>query len=359
MSLKEETTTAGRDVILFRCPEECYVYRVPPAGTLGHRAELWNVESWLAEVSTSVIRRCAPVEVPRTVPDDVGATETGEDTGETRQGVASELGPSGDINDQEGNGKNSVDDAECIDDGRDMNAKIPVIDPHDSGTQGTGALQGHREKMNDDSHIEQSQADEGVIRLCDASTGEVFAEAPLILPLRTCVEPVIDSSRYFVLRVVDPSSGNHAFIGLGFRERSKASDFMAALDEYSKYVARQKKAADMKREKHGKGDSVQEEAPSSNDDEHGPKHSLSLDPDEHMRLSLGALSHHRDGGFVSRNKGKLSKTFSLMFGKDGESVAALAPSREKTSNSGSPMEVTPKGSDANQFDEWSDFKSAS
>lgn len=36
---------------------------------------------------------------------------------------------------------------------------------------------------------------------------------PTDKPLLTAVEPVIDSSRYFVLRIVDRDSGRHAFIG--------------------------------------------------------------------------------------------------------------------------------------------------
>lgn len=81
--------------------------------------------------------------------------------------------------------------------------------------------------------------------LYDKESGEVFAECPMPdnpANFLTAVEPVVDSSRYFVLKIVDPSSKRHAFIGLGFRERTEASDFNAALDEHRQYLRRKKEA---------------------------------------------------------------------------------------------------------------------
>ena len=73
------------------------------------------------------------------------------------------------------------------------------------------------------------------IQLEDASTGELFASCPYSSP--NAVEQVSDSSRYFVLRIVDKSSGQHAFIGIGFPERSWAFDFQVALQDFTKRLS--------------------------------------------------------------------------------------------------------------------------
>lgn len=70
------------------------------------------------------------------------------------------------------------------------------------------------------------------IRLEDGRTGELFAVCPYE-ENKGCVESVTDSSRYFVLRIEDQE--RHAFIGLGFLDRSQAFDFNVALQDHFKY----------------------------------------------------------------------------------------------------------------------------
>jgi hypothetical protein len=88
------------------------------------------------------------------------------------------------------------------------------------------------------------KGDRGHIKLDDAETGELFAECPLPrdVPVSTVVEPVVDSSRYFVLRVEDEATRRHAFLGLGFRQRDDASDFKLAVQEHQNRSDREKDA---------------------------------------------------------------------------------------------------------------------
>ncbi|GAV67768.1 DUF1681 domain-containing protein [Cephalotus follicularis] len=77
------------------------------------------------------------------------------------------------------------------------------------------------------------------IRLEDPNSGELFADCFMNPGQREAVvESVLDSSRYFVLRIED-GSGKNAFIGLGFAERNEAFDFNVALLNQEKHVRRE------------------------------------------------------------------------------------------------------------------------
>ncbi|KAF9227722.1 adaptin ear-binding coat-associated protein 1 NECAP-1 [Gyrodon lividus] len=65
----------------------------------------------------------------------------------------------------------------------------------------------------------------------DAQTGELFARAEYD-PVKPSVDAVLDSSRYFVVRVED--AGKKAYIGMGFAERTDSFDFNVALQDYTK-----------------------------------------------------------------------------------------------------------------------------
>lgn len=92
-----------------------------------------------------------------------------------------------------------------------------------------------------------SKREECIIRLEDKTTGELYARAYLRNGEPHPVEPVIDSSRYFVLQVEENIGGRlrHAFIGIGFRERPEAYDFQAALYDHMKYLNKKKTAEEM------------------------------------------------------------------------------------------------------------------
>ncbi|KAG7448220.1 adaptin ear-binding coat-associated protein 1 NECAP-1 [Guyanagaster necrorhizus] len=80
----------------------------------------------------------------------------------------------------------------------------------------------------------------GRLRIVEKSSGAslLFEDAQTVFaktaydPDRPSVEAVLDSSRYFVVRIED--AGKKAYIGLGFAERTDSFDFNVALQDYSK-----------------------------------------------------------------------------------------------------------------------------
>ncbi|RKO98047.1 hypothetical protein CXG81DRAFT_12177 [Caulochytrium protostelioides] len=73
---------------------------------------------------------------------------------------------------------------------------------------------------------------QATIALEDAATGELFASCPYDGP--RAVEPVTDSSRYFVIRVVNTATSQRAFLGLGFDDRSDAFDLNVVLQDFAR-----------------------------------------------------------------------------------------------------------------------------
>lgn len=75
----------------------------------------------------------------------------------------------------------------------------------------------------------------------DPPAGELFAQSPYkptkANPNGGC-EAVLDSSRYFVLTVVDATSGQKAYVGMGFPERTESFDFNVALQVRFLWVRR-------------------------------------------------------------------------------------------------------------------------
>lgn len=213
------------DLPLFSC-KEAYVYRVPPATTAGHRAELWDVNRWLATVALRVVQA----------------------------------------------------------------------------------------------------DDDAFIRLLDDKTGELFAECPVPTDkaLLTAVEPVVDSSRYYVLRIVDRESQRHAFIGIGFRERSEASDFNAALHEFMQYIKRKRTAEAMRHAYEERLQAAASDGSAQSSGELAPTADYSLKEGESLTLRIVAPRRAGSGGFVSKKRG-LFKQFSLVMGEHGGAVAALSP----------------------------------
>ncbi|KAL0207748.1 hypothetical protein P9112_012376 [Eukaryota sp. TZLM1-RC] len=77
--------------------------------------------------------------------------------------------------------------------------------------------------------------DTAYVRIEDEHTDELFAECPVTVDnFSRALERVLDSSRYYVIRVVHEDKS--AYLGMGFKERSESFDFMACLQDHIKHV---------------------------------------------------------------------------------------------------------------------------
>lgn len=84
-----------------------------------------------------------------------------------------------------------------------------------------------------------SKGEKCLVRLEDKFSGDLFGECPVDEWPSPAVESVLDSSRYFVLRLCDPT-GRHAFVGIGFTDRGDSFDFNVAISDHFKWVKQSK-----------------------------------------------------------------------------------------------------------------------
>ncbi|KAK2766872.1 hypothetical protein FQN54_006186 [Arachnomyces sp. PD_36] len=105
------------------------------------------------------------------------------------------------------------------------------------------------------------------ILLEDPSSGDLFAAAPYTDT--GAVEHVLDSARFFVVRVVD--GGRRAMLGIGFEERGEAFDFLVGLEEGRKVL--------------GLGDKG--EGKGKKDGGGAPGKDYSLKPGERIKVDIG------------------------------------------------------------------------
>ncbi|GAA5965723.1 hypothetical protein JCM8115_000898 [Rhodotorula mucilaginosa] len=134
------------------------------------------------------------------------------------------------------------------------------------------------------------------INLEDANTGELFAQSPYkptkANPNGGC-EAVLDSSRYFVLTVVDATSGQKAYVGMGFPERTESFDFNVALQ------VRTSSGDWSKRQNPPK---LVPEAPSSRSTGSASSSSAALVPSQDFTLKAGETISIKLGGVSTKKK---------------------------------------------------------
>lgn len=116
------------------------------------------------------------------------------------------------------------------------------------------------------------------------------------------VEAVVDSSRYFVIRISDERTKREAHIGIGFRERNDAMNFKMSLNEYENAMRKESLAASFQMEEdshmsqEGDGDTDGNGASNSNETDGLPIVSnLSLKEGEkiHVNIKGGSKKSNR------------------------------------------------------------------
>ncbi|XP_043264853.1 NECAP-like protein CG9132 isoform X1 [Colletes gigas] len=179
-----------------------------------------------------------------------------------------------------------------------------------------------------------SQGNLITIKLEDKVTGDLFAECPIEQYPGIAVEPVTDSSRYFVLRIQN-DHGLSAFIGVGFLDRSDSFDLNVALQDHFKWLKKQEQIEKEKDE---------------------PKQELDLRFKEGETIKINMKITKKDGSEVtSKAKQRANPGIGLPPPPGG---VKIAPPPAKTPTS-SPAHKPVQSQNQTTSSEWGEFASAS
>ncbi|XP_071557048.1 NECAP-like protein CG9132 [Temnothorax nylanderi] len=179
-----------------------------------------------------------------------------------------------------------------------------------------------------------SQGDSITLKLEDKITGELFAKCPIETYPGIAVEPVTDSSRYFVLRIQD-DNGRSAFIGVGFLDRSDSFDLNVALQDHFKWL-KNREQIEKEKEK--------------------PKQELDLRFKEGETIKINMKITKKDGSEVASKSRQRNPAVGLPPPPGG---VKIAPPPAKTPTS-SPAHKPPQSQNQDgTSSEWGEFASAS
>lgn len=107
------------------------------------------------------------------------------------------------------------------------------------------------------------------LRIEDSTTGALYCQAPIHEYPGPQVQPVTDSRRYFVIKVVDEVSARSALIGIGFTDGADSFDLSVALQDHF---------------------TSENRVDELSIDDNRPKLDLSLKSDIRVNINIGGLS---------------------------------------------------------------------
>ncbi|XP_015792068.1 NECAP-like protein CG9132 [Tetranychus urticae] len=169
-----------------------------------------------------------------------------------------------------------------------------------------------------------AKGDTCLLKIEDKASGQLFAKCPIDAYPGVAVEPVSDSSRYFVIRVQD-DNGRSAFIGMGFADRGDSFDFNVSLQDHFKLAEKRIKLE-------------QEDAAADSQ----PKLDLKFKEGETIKVNLNISKKHGAG---NKLKNKVSGGPIGILPPPPGAIKIPGPPGNSTSNTGSIKATSNESSD--------------